>query len=226
MIVTITEDDLHEQQHKIGSLSNQALARLLDKLAQFQAGTIGLDIYRDEPVQANQAYLTTRWKNDDNFFAICKASDHTKNYRGILPPPGVSPARLGFSDVVQDPDGFLRRHLLAMNPAPASPCSTPHALSAQLAFHYLEKEGISAKYVNGELQVGKVVLQRLRSPMSGYQTVDTDGSPPTNSLAIISTLYAASIHLFQTLHTHLKQYLIELQPVTKQDKPKTNDMIT
>jgi CHASE2 domain-containing sensor protein len=186
LIVTVTEDDLKlpEQQHKIGSLSNLALAQLLDKLAQFQARAIGLDIYRDQPVEPKLAALATRLQTDDNLFAICKASDKENNHPGILPPPQVPQARLGFSDVVQDPDDVLRRHLLAMKPAPASPCTTSYALSAQLAFHYLEKEGISAKYTaTGDLQLGKVVFKRLRSPgissgkshIGGYQQVDTDG---------------------------------------------------
>ena len=178
LIVTVTEDDfkLPQQKHKSGSLSNLALARLLDKLAPLQPRAIGLDIHRDEPVQPNQAFLTTRWKTDDNFFVICKVSDRQNNHPGIAPPPEVPQARLGFSDVVKDPDGVLRRHLLAMKPAPTSPCITPYALSAQLAFHYLEKEGISAKYTaSGDLQLGNVVFKRLRVPMGGYQQVDAWG---------------------------------------------------
>lgn len=177
-IVTVTEDDfkLPEQQHRIGSLSDIALARLLDKLAQFRPRTIGLDIYRDDPVQPNQASLVTRLQTADNFFAICKVSDRAKNHPGISSPKEFPQARLGFSDVVQDPDGVLRRHLLAMKPAPASPCTAPYALSAQLAFHYLEAEGISAKYTAlGDLQLGNLVLKRLLKHMGGYQGVDALG---------------------------------------------------
>jgi CHASE2 domain-containing sensor protein len=178
LIVTVTEDDfqLPEQKQRIGSLSDVALARLLEKLRQFKARTIGLDIYRDFSVKPNQDFLTTHLQTADNFFAICKVSDRAKNHPGIAPPPEVPPARQAFSDVVQDPDGVLRRHLLAMKPAPTSPCTVPYALSAQLAFHYLEKEGISAKYTDkGELQLGNVVFKRLRSHMGGYQQVDAWG---------------------------------------------------
>ncbi|MEH1835380.1 MAG: CHASE2 domain-containing protein [Nostoc sp.] len=181
LIVTVTEDDLYlpEQKQRSGSLSNLALARLLDKLAQYQARTIGLDIYRDEPIQPNQSSLTTRWKTDDNFFAICKVSDRTQNYPGVSPPEGVPPERQGFSDIVPDSDNVLRRHLLAMQPAnPTSPCIARYALNAQLAFHYLEKKGIFAKYTpQGDLQLGNIVFKRLRSrnsfktesQMGGYQ---------------------------------------------------------
>ncbi|MEH2002265.1 MAG: CHASE2 domain-containing protein [Nostoc sp.] len=187
LIVTVTEDDLYlpEQKQRSGSLSNLALAKLLDKLAQLQARTIGLDIYRSDPVQPNQAFLTTRWKTDDNFFGICKVSDRTQNYPGVPPPKGVSPQRQGFSDIVPDSDNVVRRHLLAMQPAdPTSLCTAPYALNAQLAFHYLEKEGIFAKYTtSGDLQLGEKVFKRLRSRsvskgefhMGGYQQVDTGG---------------------------------------------------
>ncbi|MEH2182540.1 CHASE2 domain-containing protein [Nostoc sp.] len=179
LIVTVTEDDLDlpEQKQRSGSLSNLALARLLDKLAQYKARTIGLDIYRDEPVQPNQSSLTTRWKTDDNFFAICKVSDRTQNYPGVSPPKGVPPERQGFSDIVLDSDNVLRRHLLAIGPAdPTSPCTTQYALNAQLAFHYLKKKkGIIAKYPQGDLQLGNIVFKRLRSQMGGYQKVDIGG---------------------------------------------------
>ncbi|MEH2084313.1 MAG: CHASE2 domain-containing protein [Nostoc sp.] len=188
LIVTVTEDDLDlpEQKQRSGSLSNLALARLLDKLAQYQAGTIGLDIYRPEPVQPNEASLTTRWKTDDNFFAICKVSDRTQNYPGVSPPKGVPPERQGFSDIVPDSDNVLRRHLLAMQPAnPTSPCTARYALNAQLAFHYLEKKkGIFVKYTpQGDLQLGNIVFKRLRSrngsktesQMGSYQKVDIGG---------------------------------------------------
>ncbi|MBW4636554.1 MAG: CHASE2 domain-containing protein [Iphinoe sp. HA4291-MV1] len=179
LIVTVSEDDLKlkEQQQGKGSLSNIALARLLEKLAPLQPRAIGLDIYRDEPLQPKQASLATRLKTDDKFFAICKVSDRTKNHPGTPPPQEVPPERQGFSDVVPDSDGIVRRHLLAMQPAdPTSPCTARYALNAQLAFHYLEKEGIYPKYTpRGDLQLGKVVLKRLQSHMGGYQQVDTGG---------------------------------------------------
>ncbi|QDL07385.1 sensor protein Chase2 [Brasilonema octagenarum UFV-E1] len=179
LIVTVTEDDLKlpEQKDRRGSLSDLALARLLEKLAPLQPKAIGLDIYRDEPSQLNQATLATRLKTDDNFFAICKVSDKTKNRSGNSPPKGVPPERQGFSDVVQDADKIVRRHLLAMQPAdPTSPCTARYALNAQLAFHYLEKQGIYPNYTKaGELQLGNVVFKQLHAHKGGYQQVDTGG---------------------------------------------------
>lgn len=176
LIVTITEADfqLPEQQQRKGSLSDRALARLLEKLEPHKPRAIGLDIYRDFPV--NQADLGNRLQNSDRFFAICKVSTPKLNNPGIKPPPEIPVQRQGFSDFVQDSDGVLRRHLLAMNPDATSPCTTPYALSAQLVFRYLKDEGIVAQYTpQQELQIGNVIFKRLRSRMGGYQRVDDWG---------------------------------------------------
>lgn len=178
LIVTVTEEDfqLPEQKERRGSLSELALTQLLEKLAQFQPKAIGLDIYHDQSSQPNQASLASRLKIDDKLFAICKVQELTKDRPGISPPLGVPLERQGFSDIIPDSDHVLRRHLLAMQPADVtSPCTARYALNAQLAFHYLQAKGISAKYTDGDLQLGKVVFKRLQPHMGGYQQADTGG---------------------------------------------------
>ena len=178
LVVAITEADfqLPEQKSRKGSLSDLALAKLLEKLESYQPRAIGLDIYRDFPVDPNQPELATRLKNSNRIFAICKVSERKLNEPGISSPPEIPTERQGFSDLVKDPDGIIRRHLIAMNPNAKSACATPNALSAQLAFRYLKAEGIEAKYTNkNQLQVGQVIFKRLQVPMGGYQKVDDSG---------------------------------------------------
>ena len=178
LVVTITENDfkLPQQQQRKGSLSDQTLALLLQKLEPYQPRAIGLDILHDFPVDPNQADLATRMRGNDGFFAICKASEPQISEPGVAPPPEIPVERQGFNDFVQDSDGILRRHLIAMKPGSTSPCTTPYALSAQLAFRYLGVLGYSVKYTqNNDLQLGKVVFKRLRSHMSGYQQLDDWG---------------------------------------------------
>jgi CHASE2 domain-containing sensor protein len=175
LVVAVSDEDfrLPVQQHRIGSLSDIALAQLLDKLLQFKPRAIGLDIYRDFSA-SNQGNLVTQMRSAHNFYAICKARDVAASHPGVAPPPEVPVERQGFSDIVKDSDGVLRRYLLAMKPIPSSPCATSYALSALLAFHYLAAEGIFPKYTQaGDLQLGKVTFKRLRAPASGYQILDT-----------------------------------------------------
>ncbi|BAY22944.1 putative Chase2 sensor protein [Calothrix sp. NIES-2100] len=178
LVVTINEDDfqLPEQEQRKGSLSDRALALLVEKLEQFQPRAIGLDIYRDFPVDSSEASLATWMGRNKNFIAICKASDPQINEPGVSPPPEIPLERQGFSDFVKDTDRILRRHLIAIALKNSSPCTTPYALSAQLAFRYLDAEGISVKYNNNkELQIGKVVFNRLKKHMGAYQQLDDWG---------------------------------------------------
>ncbi|MFN6465772.1 MAG: CHASE2 domain-containing protein [Nostoc sp. DedVER02] len=178
LVVAIAEDDfkLPEQQDRKGSLSDRALALIVQKLEKFKPRAIGLDIYRDFPVDAKETALAAWMRHSDRFIAICKVSEPTINEPGVSPPPEIPTERQGFSDFVQDTDGIIRRHLLAMQPSESSLCTTPYAFSAQLAFRYLEAEGIYAKYTKTkDLQIGQVVFRRLRSHFGGYQKMDDWG---------------------------------------------------
>ena len=137
LVVTVTEKDVQNQpaKERLGaSLSDRSLTQLLEKLESYQPRVIGLDIYREHPVIAQHANLATYLRQSDRFIAICKAGDDDNNL-GVSPPPEIPAQRLGFSDVVGDLDGIIRRQLLAM--APASPCNTDKSFSLQLAARYL-----------------------------------------------------------------------------------------
>lgn len=180
LVVTITEKDIQSQgeEWRRGSLSDNRLNQLLAKLESYQPQAIGLDIYRDFPVSSHQQELKTRLEKSDRLIAICKRSDPDNDPTGIPPPPEIPESRLGFSDFLPDSDGILRRQLLFMTPNPvASPCTTAYAFSVQLAFRYLNAEGITPQFTpEGDLKLGKTVFYRLQKPTGGYQSLDTKGS--------------------------------------------------
>ena len=74
LLVTITEDDVRSQaiaERGASSLSNRSLDRLLKKLQDNQAKVVGLDIYREIPVEIKYQDLIATMQNSDRFFAIC-----------------------------------------------------------------------------------------------------------------------------------------------------------
>ncbi|GAB4200244.1 MAG: hypothetical protein Fur006_51650 [Coleofasciculaceae cyanobacterium] len=189
LVVTIDEADL-QYQKQMGmegdwSLKDAALAQLLEKLEPHKPRTIGLNIYRDFPVRRDQAELASKLKTTDNFFAVCKPSDPEAEHEGFAPPPEVPTKRLGFSDVVTDKDGVLRRHLWYMTPNPSSPCIAERALSLQLALHYLVSEDIKPdiskegslliEWLIGKKDSRNTRLKRLESQAGGYQGLDNFG---------------------------------------------------
>jgi len=214
LVITVTEADIQaqNQEQRKGSLSDRSLFRLLEKLEQYQPQSIGLDIYRDFPVEAKYKDLATRLQKNERFVAICRVSNPEVNDPGVPPPPEIPVERLGFSDVVLDPDGIIRRHLLAMTPAPASPCTASYALSSQLAFRYLEAKGISPKFTpEGNLQLGNIVFKRLKPHTGGYQQVDTWGNQVLLNYRSYRSLQniAPQVTLTQALNGQLNPNLVK-----------------
>lgn len=182
LIVGITEEDLHlpEQEGGKGSLSDHALDLLLQRLKRAKARVIGLDIYHDFPTDKNQGRLAKFMSTNNNFFAVCKASDAKLNHPGISP-PAIPINRQGLSDIKLDPNDVLRRYLLSITTPLGSPCAPNYALSFQVGFHYLSQEESKNTLPNynktktREMQIGPFVLQRLRPHTGAYQNLNTWG---------------------------------------------------
>jgi CHASE2 domain-containing sensor protein len=114
--------------------------------------------------------------SSDRLFVICQISNPQTNYPGVAPPPEIPPERHSFSTVVVDSDGALRRHLLAMTPPAASPCTPSRALSTKLALRYLAQQGISPQTTaDGYLQLGTTIFKPLDADSGGYHNIDAWG---------------------------------------------------
>lgn len=167
LIVKVTAEDIKTLDGEY-PLHDQTVLRLLKKLEQHQPRAIGLDIYRSRPQGQGHADLVKYLQQSDRVIPICVVPSANLP-EGVAPPPGVPEERLGFSDVVGDPDDIFRRHLLAMEPPAASPCSTFYALSVQLALRYLKAEGISLKFITkNHWQLGSVALKKLEDRTGFY----------------------------------------------------------
>lgn len=177
-LITLDEADIDAQLERNevgrGSLSDTSLENLLTILDQYPPRIIGLDIYR--PFRVNPAHpdLARRFRNTSNLVFICKSSDGPN--QGIAPPPEVPLGYVGFSDLVQDDDGVVRRHLVAITPEANSPCLSTYAFSAHIALRYLNQEGVSFAWTDdGAIMIGQTRLSPLRSTTGGYQNIDANG---------------------------------------------------
>jgi CHASE2 domain-containing sensor protein len=176
VVITVTEADVKAQAEGRGSLSDRAFDQLLTKLEALQPAVIGLDIYRDFPVGKGFPKLAQRLKRSDRLVAVCRSNDIASKLQGIAPPPEVSSDRLGFSNFVVDPDHVVRRQLLALEPAPDSPCTADYGLSSQLALRYLDKQGVKlAVSSQGVWRLGKAKFAPLEPHHGGYQAIDAWG---------------------------------------------------
>jgi CHASE2 domain-containing sensor protein len=177
LIVTVTEADVNAQAQSSsrGSLSDASLTKLLDKLTPSQPIAIGLDIYRDYPVSKAYPVLAAKLQNEDSsIVGVCKVSEPKTGDIGVKPPPEIPLDRIGFSDVIQDPDLVVRRHLLSFTPPVSDACQTNYGLSVQLALRYLAAQGINLEFTPQEAwKLGKLTIPLLEAHHGGYQQNDT-----------------------------------------------------
>ncbi|MEL6381736.1 MAG: CHASE2 domain-containing protein [Cyanobacteria bacterium J06626_18] len=175
VIITVGESDIqYQQQNQMGgrgSLSDAALAQLLQKLKPHQPRVIGLDIYHDfeyEPQLANQLV------SDSRFIAPCKVGNARAEPDSIAGPPQIPTERLGFTDFPSDPDTAIRRQLIGMA-ADRTGCSTQYALSSRVALAYLGPEYAVSRQPGGTLTIGATSFPKLPHTAGGYQ-LDPDNA--------------------------------------------------
>ncbi|MBW4506749.1 MAG: CHASE2 domain-containing protein [Scytonematopsis contorta HA4267-MV1] len=182
LIIEVTEEDLQYQNQlgfvRQGSLSDEALAQIVARIEPLKPSVIGLDIYRDFPTKKLKTNLADILSTNDNFFAICKHNDPLVKHPGTAPPNEVPNERLGFSDVIADGDGVLRRYVFQMTANINSPCPTETSFSFQLALHYLHKKGLKVIpeiTKDGNVQIDKVTIPIITSDWGGYQNLEDKG---------------------------------------------------
>ncbi len=169
-IVAIDETDIVEQL-KTYPISDDQLTALLKAIASYRPRVIGLDIFRDLPVEPGHAQLTQVFKQTPNIIGIERILSPP-----VTGPPSLPQEQIGFADALLDEDGFLRRSLLGV-----SHLKQEYRLSftIQVAQHYLKSKEISLE--NGlrdseAMRFGNVELHRFRPNTGGYVNADSEGN--------------------------------------------------
>ncbi|NEO85704.1 MAG: CHASE2 domain-containing protein [Spirulina sp. SIO3F2] len=170
LIVEITEQDI--QDSGTWPISDQTLNRLLKAIDAHQPRAIGLDIYRDLPVEPGHAELVETLNTIDSLIGIEEVANSSS--RGVEPPPTLPPERVGFNNVIDDSDGWVRRALLYLHKG--DELHTSFAL--RLAYLYLEAEGITPEPSTQNpkwLQLNQRTFQRFVANDGPYMRVDDAG---------------------------------------------------
>lgn len=167
LVVEITEEDITTQ--KQWPFSDQVLAEVLKKLQSFQPTAIGLDVYRNFPIEPGHKELVKQLKQP-NLIVIQSIDTRV----GIPAPPDVPANQIGFNDVPVDSDDFVRRNLLFAE----AENGVLYSFSLRLALAYLKQQGISpqnSKENSNNLQVGQTIFEPLKKNSGGYQNIEADG---------------------------------------------------
>lgn len=167
LIVGINDQDLKN----LGKwpITDEIFAKLLGKLQKYQPRVIGIDIYRDLPVEPGHKELLNEL-NKPNVISI----RNIDNLAGSRGPDGVSQAQIGFNDVVVDPDGIIRRNLFFSG----SKDGTIGSFSLLMILTYLDGESMfpeASKINPNYMKLGEANLIPLQHNSGGYQNIDVAG---------------------------------------------------
>lgn len=161
LLVSIDEESIQS----VGTypIPDQQLAALLRQLQRHQPRVIGLDLFRDLPVDPGHQALSVAFKDMENLIGIEKVLPPM-----VAPPRALPPDRVGFADAPLDTDGNQRRVILGTQTADNG---FRFSFALLLAQAYLAQENIPLE--NGRrdastMRFGEAELPRIYSNFGGY----------------------------------------------------------
>ncbi len=168
VVVTISESDL--RQLRQWPISDNILSELITKISQQQPRAIGLDIYRDYPIEPGVEGLNALLRSTPNLIGVEKAIGEQ-----ISPPPILEKQQqVALADLLIDSDGKVRRGLLSIR---AKSGEVKLGLAARLSLMYLAESGIELKPVKNtpKRALGKTTFTPLKGNDGGYIDSDRGG---------------------------------------------------
>ncbi|MGB6166746.1 MAG: CHASE2 domain-containing protein, partial [Geitlerinemataceae cyanobacterium] len=179
VIVGIDESDIT----RLGQwpMSDVGLIQLLEKIKAQKPRGIGLDLFRDLPLEPGHTQLLELYQSTSNLIGIEKVSGDT-----VEPPPILSQrGNVGIADLVIDDDDKVRRGLVSI----LRDRRLHLSLGAKLALMYLQQEGITLQSDSETAQtvrLGQAVFRRfepndgsyVRANSGGYQILLNFRGPP------------------------------------------------
>ena len=174
-IVLVTVDESDIKQLGQWPMSDAVLAQLISSLKQQQPRVIGLDIFRDLPVEPGHQELAKVFTSTPNLIGIEKIIQTAEGEVIEAPPLLKQRDQASASDLLLDTDGRIRRSLLYLRTQDNRSIFT---LGTRLAFAYLEGEGINRQPLNPEetqFRLGRAVFTPLQPNDGGYVGVNAGG---------------------------------------------------
>lgn len=170
VIVEINEADIRKQGQ--WPMSDAALASVLEKIKQQQPRAIGLDLYRDLPVNPGHQALVKVFESTPNLIGVQKISDTFDSSSVDASPVLKARHQIGANDLPLDGDGKIRRGLLYLN---LKNDEILESFGLKLALLYLKAQGITEQPAANNpnyLQLGRGVFPIFEANDGGYVRAD------------------------------------------------------
>lgn len=172
VIVGVNEADLQEIGQSI--IPDRIFARLIEKLKAQKPRAIGLDIYRDLPVEPGHQELNQVFKSTPNLVGIEKVVGDSAREAVPAPPILKAKQQVGANDLIIDADNKVRRGLIY---AQAQNGEQVFSLGLYMALLYLERQGIAPQIEPGtqNWRLGQTTFVPFEANDGGYTRADAGG---------------------------------------------------
>lgn len=154
-------------------VTDDQLRQTIEQIDAFGPRVVGLDIYRDVAVPPGTDELHSLFAANRRLIGILKF--HTESSVGVDPPASLeSGNRIGFSDMVLDADGVVRRGLAFLDDGD----NLFWAFSLKLALAYLAAEGIAIRPDADQPQhfrLGPTLIPPIPERFGAYHRIDNAG---------------------------------------------------
>jgi adenylate cyclase len=173
-IVIVAIDELDVQKYN-SPISDVTLAKLLNLVKQQQPRAIGLDIYRDLPIEPGHQELIAVFESTPNLLGIRKVIGNQT--ARVAPSPILDKLnRIAANDFIPDGDSKIRRIFVSVQDKQQNKNIT--SLSASLALKYLAAEKINVEVLDSKTKkykLGKAIIVPFESNDGGYVRAQSGG---------------------------------------------------
>ncbi len=188
VIVEINEADVQ----KVGRwpLADAELADVLQTIKQQKPAAIGLDLYRDLPVEPGNQVLTKLFETTPNLIGVQKVGSSSDS-SPVNPPPILKQRdQVGANDFALDADGKVRRGLFYLEDSKGE---NVFSFGFMLATRYLENNGIEPELTADQrIKLGAAVFPALDAHTGSYVGAQAGGYQ-------VMLTYRGTLQRFQTV---------------------------
>ncbi|MFM7405335.1 MAG: CHASE2 domain-containing protein [Cuspidothrix sp.] len=174
-VVVVTIDEATIRSVGQWPMPDAFLAKILDKIRQQKPVAIGLDLYRDLPVEPGRQALLDIMKSTPNLIGVKKVVGDGYGPE-VNPHPILSKLdQIAASDLLLDADGKVRRGIISLQPKSGEEVLS---LGTKLSLMYLQNQGIELQELNAEkrhYQLGKATFIPFEHDDGGYIRTDDRG---------------------------------------------------
>jgi len=170
LVVGIDEEDLRE----VGTwpIPDQVLADLIERLNESNPRAIGLDIYRDLPVDPGHEQIVELFEQQENLIGIEKL-EYEDGSKVDAPQVLKDRNAIGFNNTLVDADGVVRRSYLFLRDEEGT---LHRSFALKLALLYLQQENITPQEApTGEMQLGAAIFAHFEAHDGPYIQADDRG---------------------------------------------------